>query len=60
MDKNEKWTQEADAPFLTIGIANYNYSRYLERALEQIKHQNFQNFEVLYCDYGSTDVNKRK
>lgn len=55
MDKNEKWTQEADAPFLTIGIANYNYSRYLERALEQIKHQNFQNFEVLYCDDGSTD-----
>lgn len=42
-------------PFLTIGIASYNYLQYLDKALEQIKKQSFQNIEILYCDDGSTD-----
>lgn len=42
-------------PFLTIGIASYNYGRYLQKAFEQIKKQKFQDFELLYCDDGSTD-----
>lgn len=42
-------------PFLTIGIASYNYARYLEKAFEQIKKQKFRDFELLYCDDGSTD-----
>lgn len=42
-------------PFLTIGIANYNYSQYLIKAFEQIKRQKFIDFELLYCDDGSTD-----
>lgn len=42
-------------PFLTIGIASYNYSKYLDKALEQIKKQNFKDIEVLYCDDGSID-----
>ena len=42
-------------PFLTIGIASYNYSEYLIRAFEQIKKQEFHDYEVLYCDDGSTD-----
>lgn len=51
-----------EQPFLTIGIASYNYSKYLDKALEQIKKQSFKNFEILYCDDGSTDesVNKIK
>ena len=43
------------SPFLTIGIASYNYARYLPRAFEAIKRQKFQDFEILYCDDGSTD-----
>ena len=43
------------APFLTIGIASYNYGKYLTKAFEQIKKQNFNDFELLYCDDGSTD-----
>lgn len=43
------------SPFLTIGIASYNYARYLPHAFEQIKGQSFQDFEILYCDDGSTD-----
>lgn len=42
-------------PFLTIGIASYNYLQYLDKALEQIKKQSFQDIEILYCDDGSTD-----
>ena len=42
-------------PFLTIGIASYNYARYLEKAFAQIKKQQFRDFELLYCDDGSTD-----
>lgn len=42
-------------PYITIGIASYNYARFLPRAFEAIKRQNFRDFEVLYCDDGSTD-----
>ena len=42
-------------PFLTIGIASYNYASYLPKAFEQIKKQKFKDFEVLYCDDGSSD-----
>lgn len=42
-------------PFLTIGIASYNYARFLPRAFEAIKKQNFTDYEILYSDDGSTD-----
>lgn len=44
-----------DSVFLTIGIASYNYGRYLSRAFDAIRAQSFQDFEILYCDDGSTD-----
>lgn len=40
---------------MTIGIASYNYAGYLEKAFAQIKKQQFVDFELLYCDDGSTD-----
>ena len=42
-------------PFLTIGIASYNYARFLPRAFEAIKKQKFSDYEILYSDDGSTD-----
>lgn len=42
-------------PFITIGIASYNYANYLDRAFDAIKRQSFRDFEVLYADDGSTD-----
>jgi glycosyltransferase involved in cell wall biosynthesis len=42
-------------PFLTIGIASYNYARYLDKALAQIKRQDFKDIEIIYSDDGSTD-----
>lgn len=47
-------------PFLSIGIASYNYSQYLDKAFEQIKKQNFKDIEILYCDDGSTDDSVEK
>ena len=42
-------------PFITIGIASYNYAKYLTEAFEAIKRQKFKDFEILYADDGSTD-----
>ena len=42
-------------PFITIGIASYNYAKYLPEAFEAIRNQKFRDFEILYCDDGSTD-----
>lgn len=42
-------------PFITIGIASYNYANYLPEAFEAIRNQQFRDFEILYCDDGSTD-----
>ena len=42
-------------PYITIGIASYNYSRCLKRAFDAIKGQSFKNIEILYADDGSTD-----
>lgn len=44
-----------NSPYITIGIASYNYARFLPRAFEAICRQSFRDFEVLYCDDGSTD-----
>lgn len=52
MQKSEKGMNH---PFLTIGIASYNYAAYLPRAWEQIERQAFTDFEILYCDDGSSD-----
>lgn len=42
-------------PFITIGIASYNYANFLPKAFEKIKNQDFKDYELLYCDDGSTD-----
>lgn len=44
-----------DSPFITIGIASYNYARFLPEAFDRLRQQKFRDYEVLYCDDGSTD-----
>lgn len=44
-----------DMPFITVGIASYNYARFLPRAFQAMQRQTFRDFEILYCDDGSTD-----
>ena len=42
-------------PLFTIGIASYNYAKYIVRLLDSIKNQLFQDFEILISDDCSTD-----
>ncbi|MGN0485576.1 MAG: glycosyltransferase family 2 protein [Lachnospiraceae bacterium] len=39
----------------TIGIASYNYEKFLKKSLEAIKRQKFKDYEVLISDDCSTD-----
>lgn len=43
-------------PLLSIVIANYNYGRFLEDAIQSVLSQSCQDFELVICDGGSTDA----
>lgn len=42
-------------PLLSIVIANYNYGRFLDEAIQSVLSQSCQDFEVIIVDGGSTD-----
>lgn len=42
-------------PLVSVIIPNYNHERYLERRIESIINQNFQDFEIIILDDCSTD-----
>ena len=42
-------------PLLSIVIANYNYGRFLEEAIQSVLSQSCQDFELIIVDGGSTD-----
>jgi len=44
-----------DAPRVTIGVPVYNGGRYLERALDSLMAQTFQDLEIVVSDNASTD-----
>lgn len=44
-----------NTPFLTIGIINYNYGKFLRHGFEAIQRQKFRDIELIYADNGSTD-----
>ena len=41
--------------FCSILISNFNKSRYIERCLNSLISQSYQNFEIIFSDNGSTD-----
>lgn len=55
MEKLLNKLPEEAAPYITIGIASYNYAEFLPRAFDAIKKQTFTDFEILYSDDGSED-----
>jgi glycosyltransferase involved in cell wall biosynthesis len=42
-------------PRVTLGFTTYNNGRYLAGAFDNVLTQDFQDFEVVVCDNGSTD-----
>ena len=47
--------KENDRPRVGIALLAYNYGRYIDEALESLKMQTFQDFEVFLIDDGSDD-----
>jgi glycosyltransferase involved in cell wall biosynthesis len=44
-----------DEPLVSVLVPSFNYARYVEAALESVRTQTYQRFEVIVCDDGSTD-----
>lgn len=42
-------------PFVSVIIPNYNHARYLDKRLQSVLNQTYQNFEVIILDDKSTD-----
>ncbi len=42
-------------PFISIGIASYNYAQFIYRGFNAIRKQQYTDLEVVYCDDASTD-----
>ena len=42
-------------PKVSVYIVNHNYGQYVERAIESVLGQSFQDYELLIIDNGSTD-----
>ena len=42
-------------PKVTVIVANYNYGCFLEKRIQTILNQTYQDFEVIYLDNASTD-----
>lgn len=45
----------ADKPLVTISIPTYNLGNYLEKTLNSVFKQTYQNFEIILVDDASTD-----
>ncbi len=42
-------------PKVTVIIPNYNHSRFLEKRIQSVLNQTYQDFEIIYLDDASTD-----
>jgi len=47
-----------NSPLVTVYITNFNYERYLQKAIESVLAQSMQDFELFIIDDGSTDNSK--
>jgi len=45
-------------PLVTVYITNFNYGRFIQKAIESVINQTFHDFEIIIIDDGSTDNSK--
>jgi len=48
-------TSATSAPLVTVYIANHNYGRFVQQAIESVLNQTLRDFELIIIDDGSTD-----
>ena len=46
------------SPEITVYILNHNYGKYLNQAIKSVLNQNFNSYEIIIIDNGSTDNSK--
>jgi len=46
-------------PIVTVYITNYNYEKYIKKAIESVLNQTFHDFELIIIDDGSTDGSRK-
>jgi glycosyltransferase involved in cell wall biosynthesis len=46
-------------PLVSVLVTNYNYARFLGKALDSVLNQTYTNFEIVICDDGSSDGSKQ-
>ena len=42
-------------PLITVYITNYNYGKFIKKAINSVLNQTFKNFELIIIDDGSKD-----
>ena len=42
-------------PLITVYITNYNYGKFVKKAIDSVLNQTFKNFELIIIDDGSKD-----
>ena len=47
------------SPLISVYITNYNYERFIKKAIDSVLAQSFSDFELLIIDDGSTDDSKK-